>query len=779
MRIVARGTVQGVGFRPVAYRLAVELELAGWVNNTAQGVYVEVEGPQNRINEFLVRLPREKPAVSSIHSLQHTVLDPVGYSGFEIVESEEAPGDITVPILPDIATCPDCLREVFDPSNRRYLYPFTNCTNCGPRFSIVEQLPYDRPGTTMKTFEMCPECRAEYEDPADRRFHAQPNACPSCGPSLEWWNGGGEVTAAGHEALLAAADAIRAGEIVALKGLGGFQLLSDARNDRAVNRLRERKHREEKPFAVMTPAVEFARAHCTVTDIEAHLLRSPEAPIVLLRRGGSCPIAPAVAPGNPYLGVMAPYTPLHHLLMSELGFPVVATSGNLAEEPICIDEREALQRLGGIADAFLVHNRPIARHADDSVVRVVAGRVLVVRRARGYAPVPVPMRTDSTVEGTPPILAVGGHLKNTVAIAKGGLAFVSQHIGDMSTKAAFDTFKKTIADFRSLYRFDPKRIACDMHPDYVTTRYATELVGGSKPRSGSDSRGEAGDDPLVVKVQHHYAHVRSCMAENELDGTVLGVSWDGTGYGPDGTVWGGEFLRVEGGGFERLAHIRRFPLPGGEQAVKEPRRSAVGLLYELFGQDALTWDRLAPVRSFTDPDLALIASMLYRKVNSPVTSSAGRLFDAVASLVGLRQKTRYEGQAAMELEFATHGVSTADNYPVNVLTPKGEPAVIDWRALIHAIIKDLENGVATGLISTKFHNTLAESIVAVARISGVERVVLTGGCFQNRYLTEKSIARLEAVGFKPYWHQRIPPNDGGIALGQLAAAAAVQQEDRR
>jgi hydrogenase maturation protein HypF len=755
------------------------MNLSGWVNNTADGVLVEVEGARNRLEEFLVRIPLQKPAISAIHSLQHTILDPIGYDGFEIVESEGSRGDVTVVVLPDIATCPDCLRDVFDPADRRYLYPFTNCTNCGPRFSIIEALPYDRPNTTMKGFEMCPDCRAEYEDPANRRFHAQPNACPVCGPRLEWWDGGGRTLAEGHDALLAAADAIRRGDIVALKGLGGFQLLADARNEGAVKRLRERKHREEKPFALMTPTVEFARAHCTLTDVEAHLLRSPEAPIVLLMRGGSCPVTAAVAPGNPYLGVMAPYTPLHHLLMSELGFPVVATSGNLAEEPICIDEREALQRLGSIADAFLVHNRPIARHADDSVVRVVAGRVLVLRRARGYAPLPVALPPDRTGGEEVPMLALGGHLKNTVAIAKGGQIFVSQHIGDMSSTAAFDTLKKTVADFRRLYRFEPGQIVCDMHPDYVTTRHAPRLAGRAEKPSGPGPRDAAEGNPPVVKVQHHFAHVMACMTENELRGPALGVSWDGTGYGPDATVWGGEFLRVAGGDFERVAHIRRFPLPGGETAVKEPRRSAVGLLYQLFGVDALTWERLAPVRAFTDSELELIADMLRRRVNSPITSSAGRLFDAVASLIGLRHETRYEGQAAMELEFATHGVSTAHNYPIDVLRPQGEPAVIDWRALIHGIMEDVQTGVASGLISAKFHNTLAESIVAVARIVGEKRVVLTGGCFQNKYLTEKTIARLETEGYKPYWHQRIPPNDGGIALGQLAAAAAANQKNWR
>jgi hydrogenase maturation protein HypF len=754
MRVVVRGAVQGVGFRPFVYRLADELQLTGWVNNTGDGVFVEVEGPRNRLEEFLLRIPRDKPPVSTIHSLQHAILDPAGYERFEIVESEKPRegADITTPILPDIATCPDCLREMFDPDDRRHRYPFINCTNCGPRFSIVEGLPYDRPATTMKAFEMCPRCAAEYEDPSDRRFHAQPNACPACGPALEWRDGEDRTLASGDDALLAAAEAIRRGDIAAVKGLGGFHLVVDARSDAAVRRLRERKRRDEKPFAVMVPGVEYARSLCAVTDVEAWLLQSPEAPIVLLRRGGSGEVSGLVAPGNPYLGVMVPYTPLHHLLMAELGFPVVATSANLAEEPICTDERDALGRLAGIADAFLVHNRPIARHVDDSVVRVVGGRMLVTRRARGYAPLPVPTPAALGGVDSPSALAVGGHLKNTVAIARGGQVFVSQHIGDMSTATAFDAFQRIVADFGRLYRFEPERIACDLHPDYVTTKYAA--------RSGG---------PPVVEVQHHFAHVAACMMENELDAPVLGVSWDGAGYGTDGTVWGGEFLRVAGGRFDRVAHLKTFRLPGGDAAAREPRRSAAGVLFELFGNESR--ERLAQVQAFTGRERSVILGMMQRSVNSPVTSSAGRLFDAVASIAGVRHRNHFEGQAAMELEFATDGVPADGGYTIDLIHSRGGCMVVDWRAMVRAIIADVENGVATGLISTRFHNAMAEAVVGVARAANEERVLLTGGCFQNKYLTERAVARLEAAGFKPYWHQRIPPNDGGIALGQLAAAA--------
>jgi hydrogenase maturation protein HypF len=760
LHVVVRGTVQGVGFRPFVYRLATELGLTGWVNNTAEGVYIEVEGPVGRLHQFLVRVSRDKPPLSAIYSLEQTFLDYHGYRSFEIVESKDS-GVITVPVLPDISTCPDCIRELFDPNDRRYRYPFINCTNCGPRFSIIERLPYDRPNTTMKAFEMCPDCRREYGDPSNRRFHAQPNACPVCGPRLEWWDREGRATEKGDAALLTTADAIRRGEIVAVKGLGGFHLVVDARNDEAVNRLRSRKHRDEKPFALMIPSAEFARCHCVLTDLEAHLLQSPESPIVLLRRAGSAPVSEAVAPGNPYWGAMLPYTPLHHLLMAELGFPIVATSGNIAEEPICIDEHEALERLGGIADGYVVHNRPIARHVDDSVVRMVAGRVLVMRRARGYAPLPVPLREGGARADATPTLAVGGHLKNTLAIIRGPQAFVSQHIGDMSTLTAFDTFKRIAADFRSLYQFESARIVCDMHPDYITTKYAAELAGSAP----------------VLKVQHHHAHVAACMAENEIDGPVLGVSWDGTGYGADGTVWGGEFLRVDGSGFQRVAHLRTFRLPGGEEAVKEPRRSAAGLLYALFGPDALTWDRFEPVRAFTDREMTVIEVALRKKVNAPLTSSAGRLFDAVASLIGIRHINRYEGQAAMELEFATHDVAATDRYRVKVLRAPDGPAIVDWCGVIHGIMEDIENNVAVGVMSAKFHNTLAEAVVKVAQLVGDEKVVLTGGCFQNRYLTEQTVERLRAAGFRPYWHQRIPPNDGGLALGQLAVAAAMFRKD--
>ncbi len=787
LKLAIRGAVQGVGFRPFVFRLATGLGLAGWVQNSPQGVFIELEGRRPDLESFLSQLETGKPPRSFIQSLQSSWLDPVGYSGFEIRASESG-GIKSALVLPDIATCPDCLREIFDPADRRYGYPFTNCTHCGPRFSIIEALPYDRANTSMKRFAMCPRCQAEYDDPRDRRFHAQPNACPACGPQLELWNRQGAAVlsppvAGSREVLTAAADGLRKGQILALKGLGGLHLLVDARNDAAVRRLRELKHREEKPLALMFPSLEAVRAVCEVTRPEDRLLRAPEAPIVLLRRLHVSRIthhdllSPSLAPSNPYLGVMLPYTPLHHLLLAELGFPVVATSGNLSDEPICIDEREAVERLGGIADWFLVHNRPIVRHVDDSIVRIVAGREMVLRRARGYAPLPLPVPQPAGGQGS--ILAAGAHLKNTIALAVGSEVFLSQHIGDLESEPACQAFERVMADFQSLYDAKPDLIAADAHPDYISTKFARTWASASASRK-------------LVSVQHHVAHILACMADNELEPPVLGISWDGTGYGLDGTIWGGEFFLVTGAACERVAHLRPFRLPGGDQAVKEPRRTALGLLFEAFGDAAFEMRDLAPVRACTQAELGSFRKMLNRQLNSPLTSSAGRLFDAVASLAGLRQRVRFEGQAAMELEFAIADSETAEAYPLPVrevalpsATSLGADAIpaadrrspvpnpvflLDWSELLRAVLADVSQNVPVGIVSARFHNALVEGIVAVARRIGQERVVLSGGCFQNLYLTERAIERLRHEGFRPYWHQRVPPNDGGISLGQLVAA---------
>ena len=746
VRASVRGAVQGVGFRPFVFRLAMELGLRGWVSNSPQGVLLEAEGKPRAVEHFLVRLDLEKPLRSFIQSLECWHLDPVGYTEFEIRPSETG-GEKIALVLPDIATCDQCLSEVSDPANRRYGYPFTNCTNCGPRFSIIESLPYDRANTTMRRFEMCAQCRAEYQDPQDRRFHAEPIACPACGPHLTLWDSWGRVLTQRGDALQEAAEAVRQGKILALKGLGGFQLVVHAANEATVLALRQRKRRAEKPFALMYPSLESVREACEVCEVERRLLCSPESPIVLLRRRRASSVASAVAPRNPYLGIMLPYTPLHHLLMRELRFPVVATSGNVSDEPICTDEREALDRLHGIADVFLVHNRPIARHVDDSIVRVMLGRELVIRRARGYAPLPVFVK-----EPLPSLLAVGGHMKNAIAASVGRMVLVSQHIGDLETAQAYEAFRRVVASFRHLYCLEPAAIACDMHPDYLSTRFAHQ-------------------DGLPVKpVQHHHAHVLACMAENDLEGDVLGVSWDGVGYGSDGTIWGGEFLRVAGPTFERVACLRPFRLPGGEKAVKEPRRTALGLLYEAFGDGLFSMSGLAPLRAFSPGVLPVLQAMLSRGLNAPLTSSAGRLFDAVAAVLGLRQVCQFEGQAAMELEFALDGVVTDESYPFRTRA-EGKPWVLDWEPAVREILADVQGGLAVGTIAARFHNTLVEMIAAVAGLEQQERIVLTGGCFQNRYLTERAVARLRADGFRPYWHQRIPPNDGGIPLGQIIAAS--------
>ena len=742
-KAVVHGAVQGVGFRPFVYRLATELKLNGWVLNSSQGVFLEVEGGSAAVRQFLLRLEKEKPAPAIIQSFEFSFLDAVGYENFEIRSSEEH-GAKSVFILPDLATCAECQKEILDPANRRHRYPFTNCTHCGPRFTIIEELPYDRPNTSMKKFPMCEACEEEYHDPLDRRFHAQPNACPVCGPHLELWNADGKTMTREDKALRETAEKIRAGQILAVKGLGGFHLLVDARNEKAVTELRARKRREAKPFALMIPSLESAREICHVSELEERLLLSPESPIVLLRSRGEN-LAASIAPGNPYLGVMLPSTPLQHLLMRELNFPIVATSGNLSDEPICTDEREALTRLRGIADFFLVHDRPIVRPVDDSVVRVVCDREMVLRRARGYAPLPIHL-----AEELPCVLAVGAHLKNTVALSVNREIFISQHIGDLETSEAHAAFRAVAADLPRLYEATPVLVACDMHPDYLSTKYAAHL-----------------DAPLLP-VQHHWAHVLSCMAENEIEAPALGVSWDGTGYGPDGTVWGGEFLLAGADSFERIAHWRQFRLPGGEAAIREPRRVALGLLFAMGGEKAL--EARAASRDFSTEELSLLRQMLAKGLRSPLTSSAGRLFDAVASLVGLRQRVQFEGQGAMELEFAIQqGIE--DAYPRKITD--GTPSVLDWQPMIEEILVDLERATPIGIIAAKFHNTLAESIVAVAQVAGENRVVLSGGCFQNRYLTEQTVQRLTAAGFRPYWHQRVPTNDGGISLGQVMAARAA------
>jgi len=741
-----RGAIQGLGFRPFIFRLAEKFNLNGFICNTSSGVTIEAEGEENKLREFLLVIAKEKPPLAIITSLEYLFLDPIGYKDFAIKKSEKTE-NVSALILPDISTCPDCMRELFDPGDRRYLYPFINCTNCGPRFSIIESLPYDRKNTSMKKFEMCDECNEEYNDPLNRRFHAQPTACHKCGPQLQLWDSDGKVTSEKHYALIEAAEKIRNGKIVALKGIGGFQLVVDASNEDAIRKLRILKHRDEKPFALMFPSLEKVKEICEVSNLEERVLTSPECPIVILHRNNlrNNLISALCAPDNPNLGVMLPYSPLHHLLMHELNFPVVATSGNLLEEPICIDEYEALKRLNGIADFFLIHNRPIIRHVDDSILRVAAGREMVLRRARGFAPLPISIPEADEYDES--LVAVGGHLKNTIAVKKKENIFISQHIGNLSTEESDKAFKNAIKDFRNLYEVKPDKVICDLHPDYFSTKFA-----------------ERSEYP-VEQIQHHIAHVAACRIENQVRGEALGVSWDGTGYGLDGSVWGGEFFFSDEITSRHIGQFRKFPLPGGETAVKESRRSALGVIYELSKYSSLNKFKDILLKIFLPAELELLLKMLKRKINSPLTSSAGRLFDAVSSLLMLKQYSSFEGQAAMQLEFSADKY-TKEYYPFDI--HDAEISIIDWQTSFEALIDDIRKGAAPSTISSKFHNTLVEIIYSMAEKYNMQKAILSGGCFQNVVLLERTIVKLESKSVKVYWHQRIPPNDGGISVGQIA-----------
>ncbi|MCW5940592.1 MAG: carbamoyltransferase HypF [Fimbriimonadaceae bacterium] len=756
-RILARGAVQGVGFRPFVYVLATELGLNGYVLNSPAGVEIEVEGRRHDLDVFARRLRNELPAPGFLAGLETARLDPVGYTRFEIRPSDPAGARTTV-ILPDVATCPRCLAEVFDPKNRRHRYPFTNCTHCGPRFSIVLDLPYDRPNTTMRGFRMCPDCLREYQDPRDRRFHAQPNACPVCGPRLELWDPHGHPLTKEDGALLAACTALREGRIIAVKGIGGFHLMVDARNEEAVRNLRARKHREAKPLAVMVADLEAARALAEVGDHEEALLASPETPIVLLRAREN-ELAPSVAPDNPNVGLLLPYSPLHHLLIRELGFPVVATSGNLSDEPICTDEREALARFRGIADLLLVHDRPIARPIDDSVARVMDGRTVVFRRARGYAPLPfaVPGATGGLV-------AVGAHLKNSVAISIPDAVVVGQHVGDLDHPSTRRRMEEECYDLARLFGVVTDRVVHDLHPDYASTHHAEAL---GHPRES---------------VQHHVAHAVACRAENELNEPALAIVWDGTGYGVDATIWGGEALSLVGSQVRRVGRLRPFPLVGGDAAVREGRRAALGVLYAMDG-NAIT-ERFEDVLGRLFPShlaVSRFVAVCRSGIACVATSSAGRLFDAAAALGAGIPESRFEGDAAMRFEALAHPFESEEPYPIALRETDGL-LELDWQPTVEALIENARSRVAPGRIAARFHGALADGIVALAQNAGFEAVLLTGGCFQNRLLTEAACRRLSDEGFRSYLHQRIPPNDGGIAFGQAVAALQgvrlIQQESR-
>ena len=765
-RITVRGVVQGVGFRPFVYRLAHRHALTGWVLNHSGGVDIEVEGPEAALEAFLHDLTAEAPPIARIEDVAVTEVPLNGYRSFEIRHSRRQEGAYQL-ISPDIATCPDCLREVFDLHDRRYRYPFTNCTNCGPRFTIIEDIPYDRPRTTMRDFVMCPQCQAEYDDPLNRRFHAQPNACPVCGPHLELEPGLQKdlpPAADFQDEIARAAWLLRQGYILAIKGLGGFHLACDATNAEAVRRLRERKRRPHKPLAVMMATMDEIRRHCRVSPEEEELLRSPQCPIVLLPWKPESDVVSEVAPNNLYLGVMLPYTPLHHILLRDVGRPLVMTSGNLSEEPIAKDNDEARRRLGHLADYFLLHNRRIHARYDDSVWFVprasTASYPQPIRRARGYAPFPIklpfPMRQ---------ILACGAELKNTFCLTRDEYAFLSQHIGDLENLETLEHFESTIELYEHLFRLEPELVAYDRHPDYLSTRYALDLA---LPR---------------VPVQHHHAHIAACLADNgwtPAEGLVIGVAFDGTGYGLDGHIWGGEWLVGDYRGFRRAAHLEYLPLPGGDAATRHPWRIAVAYLYTLLRQ--FPQPSQFPFLAGIDPAaLDVLHQQLDCRFNCPLTSSAGRLFDAVSALLGVCVHTTYEAQAAIELEMEASGDRGQDirdkvvrgAYPFELEKEEGI-----WRVrlgeLFAALVRDIEAGVSVDEMGRRFHTTVARMIGEVCQRlrdeTGLSTVALSGGCFQNRLLLGLTVPELEGRGFRVLVHRQVPCNDGGLALGQAVLA---------
>ncbi len=777
--ITITGVVQGVGFRPFVYNLADRMGLRGWVLNHSGGVDIEVEGPPETLEAFVAALEAEAPPLARIESLRarEIPLTEAGYERFEIRHSEAQAGRYQL-ISPDVATCEDCRRELFDPADRRYRYPFINCTNCGPRFTIIQDIPYDRPKTTMRVFPLCDDCRAEYEDPTDRRFHAQPNACPDCGPHLwlesaesadgadeadeadRWRSAEGDIIAeTSQEALKEAKERLLAGEILAVKGLGGFQLACDATNADAVARLRERKHRPHKPFAVMMATLDEVRAHCEVTSAEAEVLTSPQAPIVLLARRSAPdaearPIVDGVAPRQQRLGVMLPYTPMHHLLLHDVGRPLVMTSGNLTEEPIAKENDEARRRLSPLADALLLHNRDIYARYDDSVVRVLDeryGGLQILRRARGYAPFPIrlPFKAKRT-------FAAGPQLKNTFTLTRDEYAFVSQHIGDMENIETLEHYEATLAIYQHLFRLEPEIVACDLHPDYATTRLAEAFA--------------AEHDLPLHRIQHHKTHIAASLAEHGWapdQGRVIGVSLDGTGYGEDGAIWGGEWFVGDYGGFERVAHLEYLPLPGGDAAIQHPWRTAVAYLHALLPSESF------PAGLFCPSDAMVVRQQVARGINTPRTSSMGRLFDAVSALLGVRHEITYEAQAAIELEqlAQTRRGANVAPYPF-AIDEMGEGGVAQVRvaALFDALLEDILAGRPDAESALRFHHTITEMIYQVCAhiraATALETVVLSGGVLQNRLLIELAVPRLCASGFTVLLNHQVPCNDGGVSLGQ-------------
>ena len=763
LHIEVRGRVQGVGFRPTVYRYATARGLAGWISNTSEGVVIEVEGPGERVDDFLSSLRASPPPRAEIAELESRDVPLAREGEFTIRPSRGSAeaGAVRAEVAPDLCVCPDCIREMSEPGDRRRAYPFLNCTNCGPRFTIVEGIPYDRSATTMRKFAMCEACRKEYEDPLDRRFHAQPTACPSCGPKASLLSSDGAPQAEGEAAVRKTAELLREGSIVAVKGLGGFHLACDALDSQAVETLRGRKYREDKPFAVMARDMAVVERLCRVSAEERESLESVRRPIVLLARKPGAGLPEAVSPRQETLGVLLPYTPLHHLLFESSAPPLlVMTSGNVSDEPICHENEEALGRLKGIADAFLVHDRDIHIRCDDSVLRVLEGAERLIRRARGC--VPSPIRLPARLPR--PLLACGAELKNTFCVARDQEALLSHHIGDLENLQTLGAFEQGVAHFERIFRLKPEVLACDRHPDYLSTRYAEE-------RSAREGL------PLV-RVQHHHAHIASCLADNGRADKVIGLAFDGTGYGDDGAVWGGEFLVADAAGFRRAAHLRYVPLPGGDTAVRETWRMAASWLYQAYGESFL--DLGIPfAREFDLSKWDVLRAMMDRDINSPKTSSMGRLFDAVSALVGVRSEVRYEGQAAVELEAAavagTGSTALLSPYPF-LLLHDPVPFVLDFVPTIRAIVDDLLKGAAPAEVAARFHKTVAEAAVgtcvAIKNTEGLDAAALSGGVFQNALLLELMAPRLRQEGFEVLLHRQVPANDGGLCLGQAVVAAA-------
>jgi hydrogenase maturation protein HypF len=795
-RISARGVVQGVGFRPFVYQLATKYDLKGWVCNTSEDVKIEVQGENKDLKSFLSELQNNAPPLASIENITVTYHPPADYTSFEIRHSIAEEGKYQL-VSPDIATCPACLREIFSPEDRRYHYPFTNCTNCGPRFTIIEDIPYDRPKTTMRSFIMCPDCQAEYDNPLDRRFHAQPNACPKCGPRLELLDAGGKHVET-SDVIAAASQFIKEEKILAIKGLGGFLLACDATSEKAVQLLRRRKRRPFKPLAIMVADMDEARRHCYVSEAEEKLLASSQSPIVLMRWQPESTVCPAVAPNLKYLGVMLPYTPLHYLLLREAGLPLVMTSGNISEEPIAKDNDEAIRRLSGIADYFLVHNRDIYARYDDSVTIIDRGEVQLTRRARSYAPYPIHLPFTAKQ-----VLGCGAEEKNTFCLTKDNYAFVSQHIGDMENLETLEHFQNTLALYKKLFRIEPEIIAYDLHPEYLPTKYALEL--------GSQS-----SHLKLVPVQHHHAHIVSCMVDNKVEAPVIGVALDGTGYGSDGHIWGAEFMVADYKDFQRMGHLEYLPLPGGAAAIKKPYRTATGYLLKLLGDEIVFSNltrhsegvlpeqegrpknlrdpsltlrvtdkkrgdnpinpKLAFLKKFDAVEIELIKRQIQAGLNSPLCSSMGRLFDAVSALIGVRGEIDYEGQAAVELEMIAYDAGDKvgnDSYPYSITELDGA-SIIQLKELLLAIVGDLYKGVSKATISARFHNTVARMICQMCQLiadrTKINQVALSGGVFQNRLLLRKVVPLLESAGFSVLTHKQVPCNDGGISLGQAVIA---------